>query len=84
MFIINGSFLCRNLTGIERFAFEICKQLDLLIKKDEIWMYIPQNSKTVPEYKNIKIVISNKLLKNFPLWDHFTFSKFVKNIRVSL
>lgn len=78
MFIINGSFLCRNLTGIERFAFEICKQLDLLIKKDEIWMYIPQNSKTVPEYKNIKVVISNKLLKNFPLWDHFTFSKFVK------
>ena len=33
-FIINGDFLCRNLTGIERFAYEICVRLDKIIEKD--------------------------------------------------
>lgn len=78
MFIINGSFLCRHLTGIERFTLETCKHLDSLIQKDEIWMYVPNNAQNVPVYKNIKIVTSKKKLKSFPLWDHFTFSRFVK------
>jgi len=78
MIIINASFLCRNLTGIERFAFEICRRLDLLIQKDEIWMYAPCNAKSIPEYKNIKIIVSKKELTSFPVWDHFIFSRFVK------
>ncbi|MBP5442024.1 MAG: glycosyltransferase family 4 protein [Treponema sp.] len=78
MIIINASFLCRNLTGIERFAFEICKRLDYLIQKDEIWMYVPHNAKKIPDYKNIKIIVSEKELTSFPVWDHFIFSKFVK------
>ena len=78
MFIINGSFLCRNLTGIERFTLQTSTYLDSLIQKDEIWMYVPKNAQDVPVYKNIKIVTSKKKLKSFPLWDHFTFSRFVK------
>lgn len=85
MIIINASFLCRNLTGIERFAFEICRRLDLLIQKDEIWMYVPRNAKSIPEYKNIKIIVSKKELTSFPVWDHLIFSGFVKkNHGVSL
>lgn len=85
MIIINASFLCRNLTGIERFAFEICRRLDLLIQKDEIWMYAPCNAKSIPEYKNIKIIVSKKELTSFPVWDHLIFSGFVKkNHGVSL
>ena len=76
--IINGDFLCRNLTGIERFAFEICKHLDSLIEKDIISIYIPKNAKFIPDYKNIKVVISKKECKVFPLWEHFEFGKFVK------
>ena len=34
--LINGSFFCRNLTGIERFAHEICKRLDNLSKENEL------------------------------------------------
>ena len=45
MIIINGDFLCRNLTGIERFAFETCKHLDNLIDKNQIGIYIPKNAK---------------------------------------
>lgn len=52
MIIINGDFLCRNLTGMERFAFEICKHLDSLIEKEKIGIYIPKNTKVIPYYNN--------------------------------
>lgn len=76
--IINGSFLCRNLTGIERFSWELCKQLDSLIQKDEIAIYIPENAKTKPVLKNIKCIISKKVCSSFPLWDHCTFPLYVR------
>lgn len=81
--LINGNFLCRSLTGIERFAFETCKHLDLLLesKKDkdiEISILVPQNAKVFPEYKNIHSIISGKPLKSFPRWDMFYFAKMCK------
>lgn len=78
MIIINGDFLCRNLTGIERFAFEICKHLDSLIKKEKIGIYIPKNAKVIPDYNNIKVILSKKECKVFPLWEHFEFGKFIR------
>ena len=67
MVLINGNFLCRNLTGIERFAWETCRQLDLIVsKEDNIALYAPANAKSVPEYKNIKIIVSKKSIKSFP------------------
>lgn len=78
MLVINGSFLCRNLTGIERFAWEVCKQLDLLISQDELEIYIPKNAKNIPSFNNIKCIISNKECKSFPLWDHFIFPLYLK------
>lgn len=77
MITINGSFLCRSLTGIERFAFEICRNLDILISKDEITMYIPSNAQIIPEYKNIKIVTGGEC-KSFPLWDHVIFPRYIR------
>lgn len=38
--LINGNFLCRNLTGIERFAWEVCTQLDALL--------VPANARAIP------------------------------------
>ncbi len=78
MIIINGDFLCRNLTGIERFAFEICKHLDSLIEKEKIGIYIPKNAKVIPYYNNIKIILSKKECKVFPLWEHYEFGKFIR------
>ena len=76
--IINGSFLCRNLTGIERFALEICKHLDKLDFNNLLELYIPKDSKNIPAFQNLKITVSKKNLKKFPLWDHFTFPSYVK------
>ena len=78
MIIINGDFFCRSLTGIERFAYETCKRLDNLISKDEISIFIPNNAKIIPNFKNLKVIKSNKSCKIFPLWEHITFSNFVK------
>lgn len=79
--VINGAFLCRNLTGIERFSLEICKCLDSLDLNKNYILYIPKNAKNIPVYKNITVVISDKDCKQFPLWDHFIFPSFVKKTK---
>ena len=56
-YIINGSFLCRNLTGIERFSYEILTRLDNFPQAKHIAIFIPQNAKQLPELKNILIII---------------------------
>ncbi|MDO4507330.1 MAG: glycosyltransferase family 1 protein [Spirochaetales bacterium] len=78
--LINGNFLCRNLTGIERFAFETCRQLDELLgkKTDDkaiVSILVPKNARSVPEYKNIKLIHSPKEIHGFPFWDMGTFAK---------
>lgn len=82
IYLINPNFLCRNLTGIERFAYETCKRLDMLLKpEDDIRIIIPSNAKTIPEYKNIKLIYSDKPLKSFPLWDLFQFACCCKRLK---
>ena len=61
--VINGDFFCRNLTGIERFAYEVCKRLDKIVDKDSISIYVPANAKNVCEFQNIKILRSKKECK---------------------
>lgn len=83
-YLINPNFLCRSLTGIERFAFETCKRLDLLIKpEDDVSILLPSNVKTIPDYKNIKIIYTNKPLKSFPLWDLFQFAHWCRKLKAT-
>ena len=77
-YIINGDFLCRNLTGIERFAYEICSRLDGLVKTGEVGIFIPANARVIPEYKNIQVFISDKQLVSFPRWIQFVYGNFLK------
>lgn len=75
--IVNGDFLCRNLTGIERFAIEILNQLDKIIKKNDIAIFIPRNARLIPNYDNIKIIVSDKELKSFWSWQQFVYAFFL-------
>ncbi|MCR5763694.1 MAG: glycosyltransferase family 4 protein [Treponema sp.] len=78
--LINGNFLCRNLTGVERFTLEVCSRLDSLItEKDSVSILVPANARTVPNYKNIKIIRSKKDIRHFPLWDMGIFAYKCKN-----
>jgi glycosyltransferase involved in cell wall biosynthesis len=76
--IINGDFLCNNLTGIERLAYEITACLDRISQKDEIGIAIPLNAKIKPDYKNIKIIAYEKAIKSFPKWQQFIFPQILK------
>ena len=83
-YLINPNFLCRDLTGIERFAFEICKKLDLILQsEDDVRIIIPSNAKTIPQYKNIKVVKTNKQLKSFPLWDLLQFTCWCRKLKAT-
>lgn len=74
--LINGNFLNRNLTGIERFSFETCNRLDsLLTSEDNVSILVAKNAKNIPAYKNIKIVHSEKEIHGFPMWDLIEFKK---------
>jgi glycosyltransferase involved in cell wall biosynthesis len=76
--IINGDFLCNNLTGIERFAYEITKKIDLLSKKNEIGIVVPQNARIAPDYKNILIISYKKNITSFPRWQQLIFPGILK------
>ncbi|MDE5614994.1 MAG: glycosyltransferase family 4 protein [Treponemataceae bacterium] len=74
--LINGNFLCRNLTGIERFAWEVCARLDALLAADDaVALLVPANARAVPSYTNITLVRSKKAIRAFPLWDMGTFAR---------
>lgn len=78
--LINGNFLCRNLTGIERFAFETLKELDCLLNGGDkpnvnFSILVPANARSIPSYKNISIITSEKEIHGFPKWDLIEFKK---------
>ena len=79
--LINGNFLCRSLTGIERFAWEVCSRLDgLLGDRDDVRILVPVNAKRFPDWRHIKPVLSEKPLKSFPLWDMCTVARYAKRL----
>ena len=83
-YLINPNFLCRNLTGIERFSLEICKRLDSILKpEDDIRILIPDNAKNIPDYLNIKKININKSIKSFPLWDLFQFASWCRSLNAT-
>ena len=67
---INGRFLEKNLTGIQRYAMEVTKQLDKMNISEEIYLLKPKKCKYDLNFKNIKIIELNFLNDN--LWEQIT------------
>jgi glycosyltransferase involved in cell wall biosynthesis len=74
--LINGDFLCRRLTGIERYAYEITLRLDSLIKSEEVAIAVPSNTSNIPPYKNLEVIYLGKL-KSHLLWQMITLQSFL-------
>lgn len=77
--LINGNFLCRNITGIERFAYEICACLDEILINDtdsaiHFSILVPKNAKIIPVYRKIEIIRA-KPITSFAKWDSILFSR---------
>jgi glycosyltransferase involved in cell wall biosynthesis len=74
--LINGYFLCRRLTGIERYAYGITSRLDKLCKPDEIAIIVPADADNIPKYENIRIIRYGKTIQNV-FWQMFTLQWFL-------
>jgi glycosyltransferase involved in cell wall biosynthesis len=77
MILINGDFLCRRLTGIERYAHEITTRLDKISKSGEIAIIVPNNAKNVPMFSNLKLIRHKKNIKSHLWWQMFTLQWFL-------
>ena len=53
---INGSFLFGRITGMERFAWEVIKELDDLCDNGQYEIIVPRKAKKVPNLNKIRIV----------------------------
>jgi glycosyltransferase involved in cell wall biosynthesis len=78
--LINGDFLCRRLTGIERYAHEITLRLDKLIRPQEIAIIVPHNA-DVPPYQNFTVIRHKKNIKSHFLWQMVTLQLFLMRNR---
>jgi glycosyltransferase involved in cell wall biosynthesis len=74
--LINGYFLCRRLTGVERYAYEITKRLDNISKSKEIAIIVPGDFTDVPLYKNLEVIKHKKKIPHI-LWQLVTLQFFL-------
>ncbi|GHV12780.1 group 1 glycosyl transferase [Spirochaetia bacterium] len=75
--LINGAFLCRRLTGIERYAYEITNRLDAIGAPGEIAIIVPANTSNLPSYKNLKIIRHKKNIGSHLWWQMVTLQLFL-------
>ena len=74
--IINGKFLSQRVTGVQRVAYEMLKELDKDVKPGMVEIACPKSIEKIPEYQNIKIVKVGKFNGN--LWEQISFPRYVK------
>lgn len=74
--IINGRFLIHRITGVERFAREIVRELDGIVKPGEYEIACPPETKEILELKNIRVVKIGHLHNQ--LWEHISFPLYVR------
>ena len=55
-YIINGLFMTQQVTGLQRYAYELCLELDKLLKNEDVIMLVPISYKAgVNPFENITI-----------------------------
>lgn len=56
MYSINGKFACDRFTGMQRYAYEILRELDCLVKPSEVELIVPRRAAGKLKYRNIRVV----------------------------
>ncbi|MCL1994460.1 MAG: glycosyltransferase family 4 protein [Spirochaetes bacterium] len=75
--LINGYFLRRKITGIERYAYEITMRLDKISLPGEIAIIVPGNTANVPHFSNIELIRHKKAASSHILWQMLTLQSFL-------
>lgn len=73
--IINGRFLTQKLTGVQRVALELLKELDKISYNADIYLAAPQGA-VFPNLKNVKCLHVGK--KRGVIWEQTDFCRYVK------
>ena len=55
-YLVDGRFLTSLSTGIDRYADQILRELDVICGDLDISILVPERAKAVPRYRNIKII----------------------------
>lgn len=55
-FLVNGRFLTRPTTGVDRFAREVVRELDKIIEHGFMEVLVPKGTPNLPKYKNIGVI----------------------------
>lgn len=80
-YVINGLFLTQQITGIQRYAREICNRLDELVKGKNLSILVPSFMKLKDcQYKNIKVVYYGK--HRGIAWEQIDLSRYVRKHRL--
>lgn len=66
-YVINGRFLTRKTTGVERYAYEILLELDRLVPEEEVVVAVPKGDIAYIDLKRIKIRVVGAFRGN--LWE---------------
>lgn len=74
---INGDFYCREITGVERLAVEVTRNLDALRAPGEMEIVVPANARNVPDFSSIKVVRLKKNLGSFTKWTQIDFQGYI-------
>ena len=77
---INGKFLCQKITGVQRYAIEITKELDKLIEPNSFYIICPSKEYMITDLssllKNIKIIYTKGKPNYF--WEQWTLPRYCK------
>lgn len=74
--VINGKFLSQKVTGVQRYAREVLKELDKIADNGiEIVLFADKNAEDIPAFRHIKVVISGTFTGN--LWEQITLPLYV-------
>lgn len=79
--IINGRFLNKQITGVQRFAREIVGELDSLASPGVFEIAVEKGTQNLPNYHNIKIIEIGRLHGN--LWEQISLPNYVKKEKAS-
>ncbi len=79
LYVIDGVFLIRRLTGIERYACNMVQEMDKLVKPGRFILLIPERCENSLELKNIRIVRYGRF--NGYLWEQTDLAFFIRKHR---
>lgn len=71
-FLIDGRFLASMSTGVDRYAYQILRELDHICADMDISVLVPANAKENPKYHNIKVIV----MKRTRFWTQLVFGTY--------